>query len=69
MKDGDNKGQDMKNCKHCNTKIDPLEIYGDWFYCSKCNQDFDYQPERLNPEDHIDDVNGMICDSLNSMET
>lgn len=26
------------------------------------------QPERLNPEDHIEDNLDMICDSLNSVE-
>lgn len=35
--------------------------------CQFCERDD--QPERLNPEDHIADVNNMVCDSLNSMET
>lgn len=28
-----------------------------------------FQPERLNPENHIVEPNDMICDSLTSMET
>lgn len=37
----------MKKCPECKNEIDPLEIYGDWFYCFVCNKNFDY-PTREN---------------------
>ena len=34
------------------------------FYKQKKIVEFEDQPERLNPEDHIADVSKMVCDSL-----
>ena len=53
------------NCEICQKKIPKCEIYGDWYYCKRCDRNY-YHRERLNPEDHIVEANEMVCDSPNS---
>jgi len=58
----------MINCRECNrvfngylrfTQISKINDY----FCEFCMPSS--WPERLNPEDHIGDINDMICDSPN----
>ena len=58
---GGNKGQDM----FLNRPIDEEMISINHFSKEEFIEDFmkAFQPERLNPEDHIVGVDEMICDS------
>lgn len=47
----DNKGQGMYRCQKCNNKVDPTEIYSDWFYCIYCKKELTYRPKRSKRED------------------
>jgi len=57
------------DCKICDKTLYEGEIeigiaHTDVFYCYNCSHLI--QPERLNPEDHIEHMLGMICDSPNT---
>lgn len=43
----------MDKCKKCKNEIDPIEIYGDWFYCDFCKETHEYQPDSSKREDSI----------------
>ena len=47
----------MIKCHVCHTLLHEYEIYGDWYYCEKCDKTYDLEPDDKSEddEDELDD--------------